>query len=1116
MRKAYARRQFEAVRMGQSEEHARRALFRLGFLALAATLFGSFLPFDIRSISFGEALRIFANAPGIDPLTWYDDQWTGHAVAYGTVSFLLAAGLVRGNVSGWIAGAVITLAICLSAIFGAEILQAFVISRDVSANDVAAGVVGVLIGLSSWALFGRNLLALGFEAGAAGPRALRAGAALYTILYAIFMLFPFDFALSSSAVAHLVANGKAMLGPDAVHQSAVRILVRAAFEVVTAAPIGFLVAHWRGRGALLRVAALAVAIGFGTEICQFFVETGQSTLMGAVTRSVGVLFGWWLIDALRRLVARGVVNEGRSRLVVKIMTLLSLPFYVVLLVALDGWQKGAPIGLGTAIARLGEVNWLPFYYHYEGNEIFTLVSALSVIALYLPAGVAVWVLRGITVRRPVAWPAAILAAILAAAIEFGGLLFAGFRPDPSNIWLAAAGGAIGGAGGAAVWRWLMASLIRAPATETEMPGAGRGIRDLGMRHLAALLLGAAALVFVFAFPEGNGWLLAALIAYAVLLWRQPSAWLVVVPAVLPVLDFSVLTGRDFVDSFDAVLLVTVAVLLVRRPPRWWDVKIHGAAPWLIGALAVSYLVSVLFGLFPLPPFDANFWTSPWASTQTLKVAKGFFWALALYPFLARFLKNDPRALLLLAYGIIAGLALTVAVVVWERFLFTGLFSVGASGYRVVGPFTTMRTGGAHIDGYLATALPFIAVMVMASRARIARVAAAILLVGGLYAVFVTFSRGPYLATLAAAAVLGIGIWVASRGREGGVVRFFALGVVGLGLAGAAAVPFLSGSFLAKRFETVTKDSEIRFTHWEEALSMMDKDVGGLLFGMGPGRFPAIYKERNPEPMPMATFALGQDGGQHYLRLVGGRTIYVSQFVRVRPHTSYSLRFRARTWTDNAKLTVPICEKWVTDSFDCAWSTLTLGNTGGAWRDFKKTINTGTVAAPKGRSGWIGARPVKLTLYNPGTAKAVDVTDIRLLDPEGQNRVDNGDFVHGMDFWYFTVDDHLPWHVKNLFVGVWFDQGLVGLVLFVALLGVVVARLLGQILKGERYSAVLLSSLTGFLVVGVIGSLFDVPRLTLLFYLLLFTTLIMGEMMSGDRARSVNRGRDDAGAAEDSP
>jgi len=44
------------------------------------------------------------------------------------------------------------------------------------------------------------------------------------------------------------------------------------------------------------------------------------------------------------------------------------------------------------------------------------------------------------------------------------------------------------------------------------------------------------------------------------------------------------------------------------------------------------------------------------------------------------------------------------------------------------------------------------------------------------------------------------------------------------------------------------------------------------------------------------------------------------------------------------------------------------------------------------------------------------------------------------------------------------------------------------IKHNIYSAVLLSSLSGFLMVGIVDSPFDAPRLGLLFFLMLFLSL----------------------------
>lgn len=1117
MREQLTRRKFAAVRMNRDEMHLRRVLFLLGLVTIAGALFFSFLPFELRGVTVRDALDRFFGAPGIDPVRAANDQWVGHTLAYGVIAFLLGAALLRGGPLRQILGASIVVFICAALSVFAEIGQAFIVARGVAGNDVAAGIVGGIVGVTVWGLFGRDLMRLWIEAGSGdGDQALRAGAVLYAVAYGLFLLFPFDFALSWHGLADLARDGKPFLGLGAGEDVRARASMRLLFEVVAAAPVGFLMVHWVGPRALVRVVAVALAVGFGTEIIQYAIQSAQSTLPAAITRSAGVVAGWWLMGTLRGVVARHPdryadggrrFDQGRLRLVLKLLTLGMLPVYLLALVAVDGWGRGAPIGIGEAMDRLRTLHWLPFFYHRETDEVTALVNSLATIAMFIPAGLVVWVLRGISVRRPVGVVAAVFAIMLSALLEFGGLLFAGFRPDPTDLWLGGLGGAIGGAGGVALWRWLTTAFLTPggadrPTTEALTDRASSGDGSFAVRHFIALLIPLLVGLLILDFPAANGWILAALLAYGIFLWRHPVAWLVMVPALLPVLDLSSLTGRNFIDIFDMVLLVTVAVLLVRRPPRWWDMRMGGVTPWIMGLFVLAFGMSVLSGIFPLPPAGPDFWVSPWSQMQSLLVAKGLFWAVVLYPFLARFIKNDPGALLLLANGIAAGLALTVVVVLWERFLFPGLFTVNTS-YRVLGAFTTMRTGGAHIDSYLIMALPFLAVLVMASRDVKVRMLALCLLVGGLYAVFATFSRGPYVVVMGTAVVLALGLWVASRHRPGGIARLIVFGLLGLGIAGAATVPFVSGSFLADRFERLFTDRDIRMDHWAHTRAMMDENLATTLVGMGPGRFPAVYREQSLESLPY--FRLGEEGDDGYLSWPVGGNLFVQQFVRIRPHTGYRLTLRARAWNDNARLRIHLCEKWVTQSYDCIRAVVRIGDTDGEWQTFETRINTGTVGGAKGRSGWISARPVKLALSSPPRGERIDITSISLIDPMGPDRIDNGGFDRGLDFWYHSADNLLAWNIDNLFVSLLFDQGVLGLALFALLMGGVLARLVRQTFMGERFSAVLLAALLGLLVIGLIGSPFDAPRLSLMFYLLVFTALLTGELMrpSGHKDRAAD-------------
>ena len=55
------------------------------------------------------------------------------------------------------------------------------------------------------------------------------------------------------------------------------------------------------------------------------------------------------------------------------------------------------------------------------------------------------------------------------------------------------------------------------------------------------------------------------IGYAALLVYFPFAWLVIIPALLPIMDFAPWTGRFFFDEFDLVILTTLAFYYWQKP-----------------------------------------------------------------------------------------------------------------------------------------------------------------------------------------------------------------------------------------------------------------------------------------------------------------------------------------------------------------------------------------------------------------------------------------------------------------------------------------------------------------------------------------------------------------------
>ena len=64
---------------------------------------------------------------------------------------------------------------------------------------------------------------------------------------------------------------------------------------------------------------------------------------------------------------------------------------------------------------------------------------------------------------------------------------------------------------------------------------------------------------VWIYPLGGYWLAIGLLVYLLILNRWPHAWLILLPAALPVLDFTPWTGHFFFDELDCMLAATVAM-----------------------------------------------------------------------------------------------------------------------------------------------------------------------------------------------------------------------------------------------------------------------------------------------------------------------------------------------------------------------------------------------------------------------------------------------------------------------------------------------------------------------------------------------------------------------------
>lgn len=626
----------------------------------------------------------------------------------------------------------------------------------------------------------------------------------------------------------------------------------------------------------------------------------------------------------------------------------------------------------------------------------------------------------------------------------------------------------------------------APAkVESSHPEAPRASQQAGIHvrsdaarmagRAAASALIMAALLGLVLFPDWRIALALGLTAYGAALFVWPRAPLIVVPAALALFDLAPWSGRFFWDEFDMLMLVTLAVALWQgrlRVSAWRVPKLGG----LLAAFLLFWLVSLLVGLFPLQPLDANAFSAYWSHYNSLRLAKGLIWGLMFYG-LFRAQQDQAASLTSLSIGMALGVLGVSLWAIWEQALFAG--AANTADYRVTAGFSSMHTGGGHIETYLAIGLPFVWGLFFRLRNPLYRACAGGAFLLGTYALFFTVSRGGVIALAVALMVLIPGTWRAHRrqaSRQGGIVVPLILGLVTL----VVMVAGLSSDFWKQRIAQTGTDAGIRFDHWSEVLAVRDSGVVTALFGQGLGSLPATNLATQL-PDKAGSYRYVSDGGNTWLALNSAGTLYMAQ--RVAPHPGQSLRLElsVRAPRSQTGLEASLCEKILFNSLRCQWMKVDFESGTERWQNYTHMFNSGEV----GSGNFLTRRPVQFSFYNTTPGTVVEIDNVRLLDEQGENLLKNGNFTRGGDFWFFKSGDHLFWHAKNLGVHLLFEQGWLGVILFSLILMLALLRLARSAVRGELAATVVLASTAAWSILGGVDSLIDAPRIALLVYGTLF-------------------------------
>lgn len=312
-------------------------------------------------------------------------------------------------------------------------------------------------------------------------------------------------------------------------------------------------------------------------------------------------------------------------------------------------------------------------------------------------------------------------------------------------------------------------------------------------------------------------------------------------------------------------------------------------------------------------------------------------------------------------------------------------------------------------------------------------------------------------------------------------------VAGLLVAGGMVVATLESAYMGNRLASTEDDFKGRMRHFEHSLGLV-RDLGGTAFGLGLGRYPDSYFWNVTDPGVPGFLALQGAPGHRYLQLGGerrvtgfGEHLHLMQRLEGDPRAPFQFRARLRS-VGAIQIAVAVCRKHLLYPEDCTEQAIPVRGDAD-WQEVEISLDGATFRPP----GW-PPRPAVLSVSVLGKGP-VDFDELQLFDGRLRSLLRNGDFERGSDFWFFSADhDHLPWHAKNVFLQTYVEQGLLGMTALAAALGAAGVHLAGRRARGHPLAPVLLASLAGGVTVGLVDSLVDMPRITLLLMLVLWLGL----------------------------
>ena len=157
----------------------------------------------------------------------------------------------------------------------------------------------------------------------------------------------------------------------------------------------------------------------------------------------------------------------------------------------------------------------------------------------------------------------------------------------------------------------------------------------------------------------------------------------------------------------------------------------------------------------------------------------------------------------------------------------------------------------------------------------------------------------------------------------------------------------------------------------------------------------------------------------------------------------------------------------------------LFSAGGSWQHVAVPLE-----GPRLRGGGWPYRTAVFSIALLNADSRAELDNFVLSGDGGANLLRNADFSRGLAHWFPVAKDYyIPWHIDNVYLEVLIERGIVGAATFALLLASALTALLSPRVRELPIAPFLVASLVGALLVGMVSSLLDVPRVAFLLFFL---------------------------------